>query len=236
MYASSVGDRVLHFGVSGLLYRDSLVMYDRETGSLWSQVDGRAIAGPLAGTRLAVVPSLHATWREWKATYPESVVLKKSGEFRTPYESYNRSGQLGLSRRALRDRRLPGKERILGIEVQGAARAYPVAALRAQRLVHDAVGGLAVVFVAQPTQPIVVFNRHMAGQLLAFDLAPGDPADALVDRQTGTRWRIHDGVAVEGPLRGQRLARVAAVPAFWFGWQAFFPWSSVWTPPGPPRP
>ena len=56
--------RTLSFGVSGMRYRDALVMFDRETSTLWSQVDGRAIKGPLAGQVLQPVPSIHATWQE----------------------------------------------------------------------------------------------------------------------------------------------------------------------------
>ncbi|MBI4521491.1 MAG: DUF3179 domain-containing protein [Gemmatimonadetes bacterium] len=72
MYARQVGGQTLTFGVSGMLYRDALVMYDRQTGTLWSQVDGRGIQGALAGARLEPLPSIHATWKEWRATYPTS--------------------------------------------------------------------------------------------------------------------------------------------------------------------
>jgi hypothetical protein len=51
---------------------------------------------------------------------------------------------------------------------------------------------------------------------------------ALRDSETDTTWRVSDGVAIEGPLAGLRLTRVAAHPAFWFGWQGFFPLSAVW--------
>jgi len=60
----------LAFGVSGLLYRDALVMYDRETNTLWSHVDGRALDGPLLGETLEPVPAIHATWTQWNALYP----------------------------------------------------------------------------------------------------------------------------------------------------------------------
>ena len=64
--------RTLTFGVSGMLLRDSLVMFDRQTDTLWTQVDGRAIKGALTGRRLEIVPAVHATWKEWKRLYPRA--------------------------------------------------------------------------------------------------------------------------------------------------------------------
>ena len=64
MYARQVDGRTLTFGVSGMLFRDGLVMYDRETDSLWTQVDGRGIKGEFADRALEIVPSIHATWKE----------------------------------------------------------------------------------------------------------------------------------------------------------------------------
>ncbi len=40
----------LTFGVSGLLLHANQVLYDRESGSLWSQLAGRAISGRYRGT------------------------------------------------------------------------------------------------------------------------------------------------------------------------------------------
>ncbi len=116
VYDRTVGSRTLTFGVSGLLFRDALVMFDRETDTLWTHVDGHAIKGPLGGQTLVPVAAVHATWKQWKTMYPDSQVLKKPSGFRSPYESYNRSSsRLGIFGRRNRDTRLPGKERILGI-------------------------------------------------------------------------------------------------------------------------
>ena len=121
MYARHVGDRVLTFGVSGLLFRDGLVMYDRQTDTLWTQVDGKAIKGSLAGRTLQIVPSMHATWKEWKQLYPESLALKKRGVPRSAYDSYNRDpDRLGIRGRRLRDKRLPAKARIVGVRTDDA--------------------------------------------------------------------------------------------------------------------
>ena len=97
VYEGTVAGRTLTFGVSGMLYHDALVMYDRETGMLWSHVDGRALNGPLSGETLRPFPAVHATWKQWKVLYPESVVLEKDGRYRSSYEDYNRDrSRLGI--------------------------------------------------------------------------------------------------------------------------------------------
>lgn len=230
MYARRAGGRTLSFGVSGMLFRDNLVMYDRQTDTLWTQADGRAIKGSLTGTVLSPLPSVLATWEEWKALYPDSRVLKKGGEFRSPYERYNRTGQMGILGRRLTDDRLKGKERILGIRHDGAAVAFPVAAVREARLVQAEVGRLPVLLAAaDPELPVVAFDREHDGRVLTFELVDNDPR-AVRDQETGSTWRLADGIATAGPLEGSQLKRVVAHPAFWFGWRGFFPHSDVWEP------
>lgn len=135
-----------------MLFKDGLVMYDRQTDTLWTQVDGRAVRGRLAGQQLQIVPAIHATWKEWRALHPESQVLRKRGEFRSAYDDYNRNpAQLGVMGRRNADNRLPEKERILGIRVGNAAMAFPVEAVREARLAQAQVGRLPVLLAA-PTE------------------------------------------------------------------------------------
>ena len=215
-----------------MLFRDGLVMYDRETDTLWTHVDGRAVRGPLDGRELEIVPSIHATWKEWKRLYPDSSVLKKEAVFRSPYESYNRDGrQMGVLGRRLRDERLPAKERIVGVRAVDATMAFPEKSVREARLVHAMVGSLPVVLVAPENGlPIVAFDRRLDDRVLSFRLDHDTPL-ALIDTETGSRWRITDGRAIEGALEGQQLARAPAFPAFWFGWTGYFPSTDVWVQP-----
>lgn len=65
----------MSFGVSGRLYHSNLLLYDRETDSLWSQITAEAVAGRLTGAKLEAVPSTIITWREWKEQHPHTLVL-----------------------------------------------------------------------------------------------------------------------------------------------------------------
>ncbi|MHA7836001.1 MAG: DUF3179 domain-containing protein [bacterium] len=117
------------FGVSGLLYRSDLLMYDRETESLWSQIAARAVTGPLMGRRLQMIRSSFARWGEWKRRHPETTVLSRETGHRrsydrSPYGSYARSRELMFP--ASFDRSFHPKMPTLGLRKPGeAARAYP---------------------------------------------------------------------------------------------------------------
>ena len=122
------------FGVSGLLYQSDLVMYDHQTESLWSQISMDAIAGPMTGTKLTHLYLAHTTWGEWRAEHPATLVLStKTGHFR----DYDRDPYLGYAQRAELmfdtthvDRRYHSKEWVLGVEIEGAFKAYPFAELK----------------------------------------------------------------------------------------------------------
>ena len=233
VYNRTIGERTLTFGVSGLLFRDGLVMFDRETDTLWTHVDGQAVQGTLRGEVLTPLPAIHATWEEWKRLYPQSRVLKKSGKMRSPYEAYARNKrELGIFGRRNVDTRLPGKERILGVRTQDSAVAFPVAAVRAARIVQEMVDALAVLLVAAPGGfPVVAYDWSVGGRLLTFELLEAD-APIMRDHETQTEWDVASGYGLQGPLKGERLTRLAAHPAFWFGWRGYFPDSATWTPEG----
>lgn len=126
-----VAGRERRFGVSGLLYRSDLLMFDRETDSLWSQISAEAVTGPSRGQRLAQVRSKVRRWGDWKAAHPETTVLSANTGHsrrygRQPYGDY------GSSRRLLFpvpvDERYHPKMRTVGLRLaDGTARAYPLA-------------------------------------------------------------------------------------------------------------
>lgn len=230
MYARDIAKRTLTFGVSGMLYKDGLVMYDRQTDTLWTQVDGRAVRGRLAGQQLQMVPAVHATWKEWRALYPHSHVLRKRGEFRSPYEDYNRSpGRLGITGRRNADDRLPGKERILGVRIGNAAMAFPVKAVRQARLAQTEVGGMPILLVAPAANlPVLAYERRVRARDVTFRLEEIGGRPVLRDIETNSTWEMSTGKATSGPMAGAQLTRATAYPAFWFGWQGYFPYTTVW--------
>lgn len=241
-------DRVLTFGVSGLLYRSDLVMFDRQTESLWSQIEGRSIAGHLVGQQLKRLPIQTVPWAQWRAAHPDGQVLSRDTGFardygRNPYVGYDEAADDPFLFAGDPDPRLAPKERIVGLgEADGDPTALIAASIARERVVAVTVGGHPVVLLATSglrsaldTEDVATgrlvaatgaFDPVLGGQHLTF--APAE-AETFVDQQTGSTWDIL-GRAVAGPLAGQSLQLVAHVDTFWFAWAAFHPDTRVVDP------
>ena len=145
MYARKARGKTHTFGVSGLLYRSNVLMYDHQTESLWLQVNRRAVAGPMTGTKLSTLPSTVTTWKKWRKKHPDTTVLSFDTGYgrdysRDPYESYYRQ-RGGIFTSFFKAG--PGeeeKEMIAGIEVGDSVKAFPVKLIRRRKKVSDRVG------------------------------------------------------------------------------------------------
>ena len=227
MYSREIKGELYSFGVSGKLIRNTLVMYDRETESFWSQLLGEAVDGPLLGTELEFVPAVHTTWEEWVELHPDTVALVKGySSSRDSYSSYYNSGDAGVIGETYEDDRLYTKEFVIGVEHDGEAVAFPFGVLDTAGLVNHNVGGLPVaVIFDSDTAAARVYDRTVAGDVLEF----GPWEDGLiVDSATGTIWDLNTGEAISGPLEGKMLTRVKSTASFWFGWKDWFPDTEVY--------
>ena len=119
------GERFL-FGVSGLLYRRNVLMYDHKTSSLWSQLGMQAVAGPLAANSLSILPVEHTTWGDWQRRHPDTAVLS----FNTGYaRDYNGDPYRDLS---------ANRQEAAAVFVEGAVKLFPLSELaKAREPVQD---------------------------------------------------------------------------------------------------
>ena len=146
MYARKVKGETYTFGVSGLLYRSNVLMYDHQTESLWLQVKRRAVTGPMTGARLSTLPSTITTWKKWKKKHPDTTVLSfKTGYrrdySRDPYEDYYKERR-GWFRSFFKPG--PGeeeKEIVAGVEIGDGVKAFPIDTLRKRKKITAEVGG-----------------------------------------------------------------------------------------------
>ena len=132
-FDATVNRMRLEFGVSGLLYNSDVLLYDRQTGSLWSQIEQTAVTGVMRGTKLAAIPLTHTTWRDWRERYPETEVLSNETGFRrdyktNPYLDYSRAGRL-MFPVAQENSKYRRKSMVLGLELDGYFKAYPFSEL-----------------------------------------------------------------------------------------------------------
>ncbi len=206
---------------------NALVMYDHQTDTLWSQFLSRGVKGPLAGQQLEIVPSIQTTWDQWRGLHPETLVLDKRGGYqRDSYEGYYRGGSAGILGEANKDGRLPRKELVVGIDLEGSAKAYPFQVMAAERVINDTFRGEAVVVTFEPiSETGAVFRSQVDGRSLTFHTLPdaGDGIMLMQDQQTGSTWQAVTGRATDGLLAGMALQRLPSHYSFWFAWSDFHP-------------
>jgi len=223
-------DQALTFGVSGMLYRNGLIMFDRQTESLWSHILGQAIAGEFQRTQLTFIPALQTDWQSWQELHPDTFVIDPRLVGGDSYTNYYTSDQAGVLGWQNPDERLRSKEYVLGVRLGGQARAYPFSVLDRQPVVNDALAGVEIaVFFDQASASGAVFDRQLEdGTVLTFEPAP-EPGLAT-DANTGSQWNILTGRAVSGPLEGRQLTQVPITYAFWFGWADYHGEGTVYAP------
>ncbi len=237
-----VGDRVLDFGTSGSLYQSALVMYDRQTESLWAHFTGEGVVGHYAGAKLQPISVQTLSFEQLAAQHPDALVLNRdtgaSRDYGTnPYISYDEesSGPIGGFFQGDVDPRLEPKTRVVGFVRDDTAHAVTIE-VQEEPTVHEvAAGDGTVVIFQQPGLASALDRASVAtgrdvGQTGVFvpESADGEAltfsadGDSIVDDQTGTTWAV-TGEALDGPLAGEELAPVGHLNTFWFAWSTYHP-------------
>ena len=212
------------------------VFKDRGTGSRWQQSSLEAISGPLKGTHLQLYPFLLTSWQEWRRLHPDTLVLQPLPGYAERIAAKNKMIREGLSGEGAapddvtyHDDRLKPKTMVLGLDLAGASRAFPLETLRSTRVVNDLLGGKPVLIVHQPpSDTTTAFVARAGGKTLTFDAADA-VASGLVDRETGSHWNAY-GACVSGPLKGKELEALVLEPEYWFAWSEFHRGTTIYTP------
>lgn len=224
-----VGGEELSFGVSGMLWRDNLIMYDRQTDSWWAQGSGQAVHGPKRGARLEQVASDMMSWKQWRTLHPHTLVLAPEGARSLPgrdvYASYHRSRSIGVTGRTRSAGALDAKAQVLGFRLGRDAFALDLAEIARDPLLSTVAGGTPVVIVAAPDRSTARAFHTTGHRFTAAGLDQGRLV--MTDEKTQSRWDAFEGRATTGPLAGQQLEPVVAHLSYWFSWHSFFPDSVV---------
>ena len=209
--------RSLTFEVFGLL-QGVLTMIDRETSSVWTHLEGKAIRGTLQGKRLDMVPLPQMTWGEWKASHPDTLVLSPDTPFRNRYRQV-RIGRFSPQEAEFGDGRLRANALVVGVEVAGQFKGYPVDELReVGGVINDTLAGEPIVVIYDgDSQTGLAYNRVVDGQVLELYNA-ASPGVEIRDRQTESLWD-RQGQAFSGTLAGVSLAFISE----WYGWSGYHP-------------
>jgi len=246
VFKRTVNEGILDFGTTGRLRYSNLIMYDRQTETWWQQATGEAIAGDLTGTQLEFYPATIISWEEFKTSYPDRKVLSRETGYarnygRNPYVGYDDvNNPPFLYRGPITPNQLPPVARVLTIDLNGEAVAYPYETLERLGAANDIVGGEAVVVFWQEgtASPLdsstttgrdvgtaAAFSRQLDGQTLVFSFAD----EQIFDEQTNSEWNIL-GQAIAGEMKGKQLMPAVAINHFWFSWAAFKPETRIYQP------
>jgi hypothetical protein len=222
------------FGVSGLLYNSNLLLYDRETRSLWSQMYEAAVFGP----RIRELPDrlqlIEAKFGTLRGMFPDAMTMNRATGFirdypQYPYGNYREAAGL-LYPVTNADNRMHPKTRVIGVrDGEGVddtvtAKVYQLGGFGDSTVaINDQVGNLSIVVVGNTALDFaVIYDRELEdGTILTFSPIEGDGANIMRDDE-GNVWDAF-GVAVSGPRAGTQLSMTNSYTAFWFAWVAHFP-------------
>jgi hypothetical protein len=232
-----IGDETLDVGVSGLLYANNLVLYDRTSGDVYGpQLEAGGRCSRFRSATLQRLPVVETSWGRWRQLHLNTVAVTIETGFdrnyeRSPYGDYDALGNDDLLFPMPVDDARPLKERVLVVG-DGGGVGFPFSELAL------ALGDRGTLEITAAGTPTVIFWEATDGATaIAFEaLLDGRPLtfSALddgtwTDAETGSIWTL-DGEALRGPLAGSRLTiRTDAFVAFWFAFRHFRPDAAVWT-------
>lgn len=206
VHRRSVDGKAVVFGVQGALLGNAMTFWDHDTGSVWSQPTGEAVAGPRKGRRLELLPSAYTTWESWRTAHPDTLALDVP------------AGATGT-----------GLEHLaIVLDLAGDAVAFRYVDLAEYGVINEVVGGLEVAVVVDPTDTNrwQTFARRVDGGALSLAIEDGE----LVDLETGTRWDPVRGLGISGPLADESLGLLPGFTIFPEDFATFWPEGRVWQP------
>ncbi len=217
------------FGVSGLLYNSNLILYDRESNSNWSQMRLECVNGSLIGNKAIIQHVIETSWSTWKKMYPNTQVVSSStGHNRNyttyPYGDYNINNSKFIFPVSSTDSRLPNKERVHGIIIDGQAKVYRFSNFTDSiSIINDVIKDQEVIITGSVSKNMITsFYRKLPdGSSLTFNTVQ-DSLPVILKDNEGNRWDVF-GVAVSGPRSGEKLTHTNSLMGYWFAWAAFYP-------------
>ena len=232
-------------------------MRDEQTGSFWQQVTGAAISGPLKGASLELIRNDELSFGLWKAESPQGLVLAPDSRFANDYETKDweaHIGKLPVSAK-LKSGPVAPRETVIGIAINGDARAFPITKIIQQSPLEDSVGGTPLLLVAGPDGvSIRAFVRRVSpldrpAEFFKPVAEPGAPSAAppqaasakaaaakntsaqkdwrLLDSATNSEWNFQ-GCAISGAAQGKCLEPVSFLKDYWFDWHNYHPNTSIY--------
>jgi len=228
VYNREIDGKEYAFGVSGKLLKNTLVMFDYETESLWPIVYGEAVDGELTGRKLNSIPGYQKVpWGVWKKLHPDTLILSYQ-ESRTigydVYGDYHKNEETGIFPARNIDARLGVKTNVIGIEVNDKHKAYPFCLFNKTVIITDEFQGMnLLVYRNNDTGTIRVYDRQIGEVVIDFEKNVNDTTDSV----TNTTWDLENGVGIKGSRKDKTLRHVTFLAVYWFVWADYYPGTEV---------
>jgi hypothetical protein len=226
----SIDGKTLTFRLWGI-NNHNFIMRDEETGTWWQQVSGEAIQGPLKGRKLAPVYSDEVSFEIWRGEKPQTRVLRPDARFASQYVPDD--WEKGLARLPVVTKidpadTLKARDLVIGIDIDGRAKAYPFELLAKQHLIIDMIGSEPIAIVlGDDGRSVRAFRRKVGERTLELFAKPQTKPLQLIDAETATVWDF-SGRAASGGLVGTQLSKITALKDYWFDWKTYHPQTKVY--------
>ena len=208
------------FGSSGFLYRSNKLMYDQETHSLWNQFSGVPVVGELVSSdiKLEVLPLVTTTWAEWLKQHPDTKIMSPDTGFSRDYTPGAAYGAYFFSEElmfpaSVREESLKKKEKVFGLRLSGANKAWPLSLFEKPAVIHDQVGIIPIVLIGDAKNETV---RAYRSDGIHFKLTKN--GQLISNNQ---EWQLTENELI-GP-NNKKLSRLPGHIAYWFAWSGYFP-------------
>lgn len=206
VHRRDVNGETLVFGNHGALWGNAMTWWDHDTGSIWSQPLGEAIAGPRKGQTVELLTSEFTSWEAWKDEHPDTLTLDvRAGPTRFDLGDF-----------------------LIVVDFSEGSRAYPMADLRRVGVVNDVVAGVEIAVVSDPTEPDRwrIFSRRVDDTIVELEVS----GDMLRDTVTGSTFDPARGFGLVGELTGRTLDILPGLTSFPGDYDTFWPDGTVWRP------
>lgn len=210
-------------------------MFDRKTFTLWSNLTGEPVVGPLSQTpvKLKILPMTLTSWGEWKKAHPDTEVVYLDQQFGNRWNFRYVPGAADQARAGvnfpiwLKNKALSDKEEVYALRIGDRAKAYPINLTLEKRVINDQLGDQSLVIIGDPQSGTI-----RAYLRTGHDFFPGGSFNELHDR-SGKVWKITEEslIPTESGSSIAKLPRVPGHVSLWFAWYGFFPQTEVYGAP-----
>ncbi|WP_412987850.1 DUF3179 domain-containing protein [Pontimicrobium sp. IMCC45349] len=218
------------YGVSGLLYKSNLILYDRETNSHWSQLRLDCINGELIGNEPELKNIIETNWGTWKTMYPNTKVMTLNTGFNRdydeyPYGPYKTDHDFFLFNVSPLNNNLPNKERVFAIIDNGYSKVYRFSSFQNGKVLKEIINNKTFLIVGNEN---TINAFELTGSLMDLEYEyVYNHSQSFFSDSEGNEWTI-SGKAISGLRENWQLKHIKSLVSYWFAIAAFYPQPDIY--------